>query len=61
MTEIRLNTIEELIQRLNELPNSFIYRGHANASWALESALERVIGANWSADSARKFEEYSLT
>lgn len=52
-------TTEELIQFLNALPNHFVFRGQADSSWKLESTLERVIGKNWSAESATKFEEHS--
>ncbi|CAJ0792131.1 FRG domain-containing protein [Ralstonia holmesii] len=61
MNEIRVDSIDELIRRLNEFPNNFIFRGHADASWDLASSLERVIGARWSAEEARKFEEFSIS
>lgn len=58
--EIKVNSIAELIEQFNNLPNHFFYRGHANANWALQSSLERIIGSKWSADEAKKFEEFSL-
>lgn len=60
MTNQVFNDTDELIKFLNSLPNNFVYRGHANASWKLESTLERILWKNWSAENARKFEEYSL-
>ena len=60
MNEIKIDSIEELLRALNELPNHYIYRGHADADWLLESSLERLIGRGWSAESARKFEDFSL-
>jgi hypothetical protein len=60
MTEIVISDTEELIRAFNSLSNSFIYRGHANAEWNLESSLERVIGSKWCSTEAQKFEEYSL-
>lgn len=57
---VRIDSSETLIERLNQIPNHFFYRGHANAAWNLESSLERVIGKKWSAESARKFEDFSL-
>jgi hypothetical protein len=60
MVEIDIRSVEELIKQLNKLPNHFLYRGHANADWLLQSSLERIIGAKWSDDEARRFEEYSL-
>jgi hypothetical protein len=60
MKQVDINSTEELLKELNSLPNHYIYRGHSDAAWRLESSLERVVGAKWSADSAMKFEEYSL-
>lgn len=60
MIEIKINSTAELIEHLNKLPNNFFYRGHANAEWALQSSLERIIGAKWSTEEAKKFEEFSL-
>jgi hypothetical protein len=60
MKQVDINSTEELVKELNSLPNHYIYRGHSDAAWKLESSLERVVGAKWSADSAMKFEEYSL-
>lgn len=61
MNEIEIRSVEELIEQLNKLPNHFLYRGHANADWPLQSSLERIIGSKWSAVEAKKFEEYSIT
>ena len=60
MQEIRINDMAELLKRFNSLANNFVYRGHANAAWPLQSALERVIGSAWSSSSVKTFEEYSL-
>lgn len=61
ISEIKIDSVEDLIKNLNELPNNFIYRGHSNANWLLQSSLERIIGDKWSAEEATKFEEYSIT
>jgi hypothetical protein len=60
MDEIEIRSVASLIEQLNGLPNNFIFRGHANADWELQSSLERIIGSKWSVDEARRFEEYSL-
>ncbi len=55
-----VKSIEELFHNLNSLPNHFAYRGQANAEWKIQSALERVLGDEWSPIRARTFEDYSL-
>jgi len=58
---IRIDDIAELIRHLCELPNNYIYRGHADANWKLESSLERVLGRNWSTQKAGSFEDIFLS
>lgn len=60
ITETTVQSMAELSRSLNELPNNFIFRGHADAEWPLSSALERFLGNRWDATNARKFEGYSL-
>ncbi|KLU27189.1 hypothetical protein EOS_05755 [Caballeronia mineralivorans PML1(12)] len=60
MEEIRVETTNELIQKLNSFENQFVFRGQANAVWGLQSSLERVVGEKWSPEQATKFEEFSL-
>lgn len=57
--DIEIESSKELIKKLNELPNHYIFRGHSDSKWKLESTLERVLGLKWSAANARKFEEFS--
>jgi hypothetical protein len=59
MKQIRVESVEELIQRVNCFPNSFLYRGQADASWRLQSSLERIVG-EWTVEKAQRFEEFSL-
>ncbi|WP_085297358.1 FRG domain-containing protein [Cognaticolwellia mytili] len=58
--EISITSSDELIRSLNELPNNYIYRGHADANWKLESTLERTLGGSWTNDKAGQFEEHYL-
>jgi hypothetical protein len=60
MDSVQVNSVAALLELINDLPNSYFFRGQADASWHLQSSLERVIGANWSAEKARQFEDYSL-
>lgn len=62
ITEEKINNSEDLIKRLNEFPNHFIFRGQADADWKLESKLERILGKNLSKDTATatKFENRSI-
>lgn len=60
ITEVNIKDPEYLIRSINELPNNFIYRGHADSNWKLESTLERTIGEKWSSELARKFEDHYL-
>ncbi|EIJ35291.1 FRG domain-containing protein [Thiothrix nivea] len=57
--DIVIDTADELIKFINSLPNHFVFRGQADATWKLESTLERVIGKHWCANSATKFEDHS--
>ena len=60
INEIRIESVEELIRRINDFPNHFFYRGHADANWALQSSLERILGGAWSTEQAQLFEEDSI-
>ena len=58
--EIQITDTDDLIRTLNALPNNYIYRGHADSRWKLESTLERTLGSKWSQDMAEKYEEHYL-
>lgn len=60
ISEKRIASIADLMHELNQLPNHFVFRGQADAEWGLQSTLERILGAKWSAGNARKFEDRSL-
>lgn len=59
MEIIKVEQIEALIQLINELPNSYIYRGQPNSSWKLQTTLERACGAKFNREFANKCEKYS--
>lgn len=58
--EIQIVDSDHLIRALNELPNNYIYRGHADSRWKLESTLERTMGSQWTSERAKKFEDHYL-
>ncbi|WP_119157395.1 FRG domain-containing protein [Caldimonas tepidiphila] len=60
MKQVPIESVDQLLQAVNELPNNFLYRGQANADWPLQSSLERIVGSKWSSSEAQKFEDYSL-
>jgi hypothetical protein len=60
METISVDSVEDLISTLNRLPNNYLYRGQANATWSLQSSLERIVGTKWSAEEAKRFEEFSV-
>lgn len=60
IVDTHVNTIDDLTRALNILPNNFAFRGQSDATWGLQSTLERTLGVNWNSGNARKFETYSL-
>lgn len=61
METIDIDSVESLAKEINKFESYYLFRGQANASWKLESSLERVVGQkNWSKENAKKFEDFSL-
>jgi hypothetical protein len=60
MKIINLSTVEELISEINPLANHYIYRGQSDASWRLETTLQRASGNKFQRDFTEKVERYSL-
>jgi len=59
--EIRnLDSVEKLIEELNTLDDSYVYRGQTNHSWILQSALERVLKYNKYKTMAKNYEKIAL-
>lgn len=59
MKDVKIGSIEELIKTLNDLPNYYIYRGHSDEHWKLESTLERILEAKYES-MADRFENYAI-
>jgi hypothetical protein len=59
MKDIEITSIDHLIKSLNQLPNNYIYRGHSDISWKLQSTLERILENNYETE-GKKFEEYAI-
>ncbi len=60
MNLVEIESVADLLEQINKLPNNYLFRGQADATWQLQSSLERVIGPAWGADKARQFEDFSL-
>ena len=45
MQVTQINNTDELIKKLNSLPNNFAYRGQSDAGWSLQTSLERHVSA----------------
>lgn len=60
MNVVEVDSVEVLLELINELPNNYLFRGQPDASWHLQSSLERVVGSDWSAEKARQFEDFSI-
>jgi hypothetical protein len=60
MKIINLSTVEELFLEINSLANHYIYRGQSNASWQLETTLQRTSGKKFQRDFTEKAERYAL-
>jgi hypothetical protein len=61
MNEIMITSLEDLVDRFNEYPNSMMFRGQAKATYGLSSSLERLLNAKWSPEQAIRFEDRSLS
>jgi FRG domain len=60
MKTTNITSVSRLLRSLNALPNHYMFRGHADHRWRLESSLERTLGSNWSPEKASKYEGWSL-
>jgi hypothetical protein len=60
MRTIKLKSVKNLLLALTSHPNNFVYRGHSDAGWRLESSLERLLGGIWTPSDAQKYEDFAL-
>jgi len=58
--DIEITSMDQLIYQLNDFSNNYVFRGHANSKWNLESTLERLLSPNLTADRLISFEEHSM-
>ena len=62
MKIITISSMEDLIYRLLNFPNNYVFRGHSVAEWKLIPSLERIISTEkWDAGYVTKLEDYSLS
>ena len=60
-TTIEIANSDELLRRLLSYDSGWLFRGHASATWGLESTLERVLTPiGWKPDLAKTCEDYAL-
>jgi hypothetical protein len=57
MKNVKINSIEELLGKINSYPNNFAFRGQSDFNWGLQSTLERMVPKH---EKRRGFEERSL-
>lgn len=55
-----INTPEELVERLNKFSNNFVFRGHSDENWKLETSLQRLLKDNY-ISMVTKFEEFAIS
>jgi len=55
-----IDDIELLIKRLNQFPNSFVFRGHADSSWGLTTTLERISKQSGNNQFSKAYEDWSM-
>jgi hypothetical protein len=60
MKNVNITTMGQLIKSINGLPNHYIYRGHSDKRWRLQSTLERILGDLFATD-AEKYENYAIS
>ncbi len=58
--DIYITDLSQLIDQLNRLPNNYMFRGHTNYAWKLESTLERLLSKQWNPENVEKFERYAI-
>lgn len=59
MKTLSIESPEELIEKINRFTNHYIYRGHSDSSWFMQTTLERGADSKFSKEFAEKYERYS--
>lgn len=59
MNRENINDPKELVDRLNKFQNHFVFRGHSNSNWKLETSLQRLLKQDYISKVA-KCEKYSI-
>lgn len=55
-----IKTPEELVERLNKFSNNFVFRGHSDENWKLETSLQRLLKDKY-VSMVTKFEEFAIS
>lgn len=50
---------KDLVSRLNDFSNNFVFRGHSDEKWKLETSLQRLLKDKY-VSMVKQFEEYSI-
>jgi hypothetical protein len=57
--EVNIKDTPELIENFFSFPNNYLYRGHADSDWKLESTLERLLKNRWTASDVTQAASYA--
>lgn len=60
INEIRIDNSMALIEKINSYSNAYVFRGHSNSVWRLQTTLQRNCAGKYTKEFAQKMEEYTL-
>ncbi len=58
---VEIDELSVLVSALNDLDSSYLYRGHSNSSWKLETAFERVYKNRFEQTNNYSIEQYLIS